>query len=162
DETGAPVRYARASRVRTRHVAAGALPVARALATRDWSAVFASATPDPLATRYPLAGPPRPGAAVRGVGLLPRAQGCVPGQLAGDALGGLVEFRGAESIAARYPGGVRLLADGGTWNTLAGQPTDDSEMALILARSLLAEGGIYRPAAALAAYRAWGDSHPFD
>src|SRR5262249_14481763 len=74
----------------------------------------------------------------------------------------LVEFASADSIAARYPTGVRELADGGTWNTLAGQPTDDSEMALMLARSLLAEGGIYRPAAALAAYRAWRASGPFD
>lgn len=26
------------------------------------------------------------------------------------------------------------MADGGTWNTIAGQPGDDSEMTLILAR----------------------------
>jgi len=65
-----------------------------------------------------------------------RAQGCLLGQLAGDSLGGLVEFRSPEEIRRNYPDGVRELADGGTWNTIAGQPTDDSEMALSLARML--------------------------
>ncbi len=52
-----------------------------------------------------------------------RAQGCLIGQLAGNALGGLVEFQTPEQIRREYPGGVRELADGGTWNTIAGQPT---------------------------------------
>ena len=61
-----------------------------------------------------------------------RAQGCLLGQLAGDALGSLVEFQSPDEIRRSYPDGVRELADGGTWNTIAGQPTDDSEMALLL------------------------------
>jgi ADP-ribosylglycohydrolase len=65
---------------------------------------------------------------------LSRAQGCLLGQLAGDSLGGLVEFRSVASIKAEYPNGVRDLKDGGTWRNLASQPTGDSEMAL-LARS---------------------------
>ena len=65
---------------------------------------------------------------------LVRAQGCLIGQLAGDALGSLVEFQSPEEIRRSYPEGVRELADGGTWNTIAGQPTDDSEMSLLLAR----------------------------
>ncbi len=93
--------------------------------------------------------------------LLSRAQGCLLGQLAGDALGSLVEFRSAESIRQQYPRGVRELADGGTWNTLAGQPTDDSEMALALARSLVRDGR-YDPKAARAAYVDWLHSDPFD
>ena len=56
-------------------------------------------------------------------GVLSRAQGCLLGQLAGDALGSLVEFQTPEQIRREYPGGVRELADGGTWNTIAGQPT---------------------------------------
>src|SRR4029077_5068550 len=64
--------------------------------------------------------------------LLSRAQGCLLGQVAGDSLGGLVEFATAEEIRRQYPDGPRLLADGGTWNLLAGQATDDSEMALAL------------------------------
>ena len=65
-----------------------------------------------------------------------RAQGSLLGQLAGDALGSLVEFQSPNEIRRSYPDGVRELADGGTWNTIAGQPTDDSEMALLLARML--------------------------
>ncbi len=67
--------------------------------------------------------------------MLERAQGCLLGQLAGDALGSLVELQKPEQIRREYPNGVRELADGGTWNTIAGQPTDDSEMALLLART---------------------------
>lgn len=71
---------------------------------------------------------------------LARARGCLLGQLAGDALGSLVEFQSPEEIHRSYPEGVRELADGGTWNTIAGQPTDDSEMALLLARMLTERG----------------------
>ncbi|MEK8088762.1 ADP-ribosylglycohydrolase family protein [Thermithiobacillus plumbiphilus] len=90
-----------------------------------------------------------------------RAQGCLLGQLAGDALGSLVEFQSPEEIRRSYPQGVRVLVDGGTWNTIAGQPTDDSEMALLLAR-MLAERGTYDPDAALHAYQFWLGSDPFD
>ncbi len=90
-----------------------------------------------------------------------RAQGCLLGQLAGDALGGLVEFRTPEDIRREYPDGVRELADGGAWDTIAGQPTDDSEMALSLAR-MLSERGKYDPAEARKAYIFWLDSGPFD
>jgi len=68
---------------------------------------------------------------LRQAGKLERAQGCLLGQLAGDALGSLVEFQTPEQIRQEYPNGVRELADGGPWNTIAGQPTDDSEMALM-------------------------------
>ena len=44
---------------------------------------------------------------------LSRAQGCLLGQLAGDSLGGLVEFCTPEAILKEYPDGVRELADGG-------------------------------------------------
>ena len=94
-------------------------------------------------------------------GRFERALGCLLGQCAGDALGSLVEFRSPDGIAREYPGGVRDLADGGTWNTIAGQPTDDSEMALALARALAQEGA-YDARAARAAYVAWIESGPFD
>jgi len=58
------------------------------------------------------------------VDLVSRAQGCFLGQLAGDSLGSLVEFQTPDRIRRDYPGGVRRLADGGTWGTIAGQPTD--------------------------------------
>lgn len=92
---------------------------------------------------------------------LSRAQGCLLGQLCGDALGSLVEFRSPAQIRKQYPRGVRDLADGGTWDTLAGQPTDDSELALALARTLAAERK-YNVASVRQAYKAWLASDPFD
>lgn len=93
--------------------------------------------------------------------MLSRAQGCLLGQLAGDALGSLVEFQTTDNIRREYPKGVRELADGGTYNTIAGQPTDDSEMALLLAR-MLVDQGRYDPGEARLAYIFWLDSGPFD
>lgn len=93
--------------------------------------------------------------------ILSRAQGCLLGQLAGDALGGLVEFQSPEAIRRKYPHGVRELANGGTWNTIAGQPTDDSEMALMLAR-MLVKLKRYNAEDARKAYVVWLDSAPFD
>ena len=72
-----------------------------------------------------------------------------------------MEFRTPEYIRHDYPDGVRELADGGTWNTVAGQPTDDSEMALLLAR-MLADHGTYDPEKARNAYIFWLNSGPFD
>jgi fructose-1,6-bisphosphatase/inositol monophosphatase family enzyme/ADP-ribosylglycohydrolase len=101
------------------------------------------------------------GELVRDAQRLSRAQGALLGQVAGDSLGGLVEFEDAATIAARDPTGPRRLEDGGPFELLAGQPTDDSEMALALARSILAEAGFER-AAVLGAYREWLRSSPFD
>jgi len=60
-----------------------------------------------------------------------------------------------------FPAGVRELGDGGVYHTLAGQPTDDSEMALSLARAILREGR-YDAEKVLDAYRAWLTSRPVD
>lgn len=94
-------------------------------------------------------------------GILSRAQGCLLGQLIGDSLGSLVEFRTAEAIRSRYPRGVRDLADGGPFDLIAGQPTDDSGMALSLAR-LLVERGAYSRAQTRERYVEWLHSDPFD
>ena len=93
--------------------------------------------------------------------MLDRAAGCLLGLAIGDSLGSLVEFRKAADIAREYPGGVRDLRDGGTWNTLAGQPTDDSELALALARTLVGRDG-YDDEAVATAYARWIESIPFD
>jgi ADP-ribosylglycohydrolase len=90
-------------------------------------------------------------------GKISRAQGCLLGQLAGDALGSLVEFQSADEIRRTYPNSVRELADGGTWNTIAGQPTDDSEMA-----RMLVEQRKYDADQARQAYSFWLNSGPFD
>lgn len=93
--------------------------------------------------------------------VIDRAQGCLLGQLAGDSLGSLVEFQSEASIRAKYPDGIRELADGGTHNTIAGQPTDDSEMALMLARSIV-RAGRFDPGEVAVAYAHWFESPPFD
>ena len=104
--------------------------------------------------------PARPLAAHAGVSL-DRVQGLLVGQLAGDSLGSLVEFRSASQIALAYPDGPRSLLDGGVWNILAGQPTDDSELALALARALLRRAQYDRDEV-FASYREWVHSQPFD
>ena len=90
-----------------------------------------------------------------------RAKGCLFGQVIGDNLGSLVEFRKERDIALLYPDGVADLSDGGQWELLAGQATDDSELALTLARTLL-ETGSYDREAVAAAYGEWYASDPFD
>ncbi len=92
---------------------------------------------------------------------LRRAQGALIGLLAGDALGSQVEFRSPADIRRHFPDGLRDILPGGTWDTLAGQPTDDGEMALTLARSLVRQSG-FDPKRVMAAYGDWGNSRPFD
>jgi ADP-ribosyl-[dinitrogen reductase] hydrolase len=140
----------------------GGEAVARQLAGRDWGAI---GRPDERSVAAPSGlGPVRaePRKVVHDVSRLSRAQGCLLGQLAGDSLGALVEFATAHDIARRYSdGGPRLLAPGGPWKITAGQPTDDSEMALLLARTLITHPS-YEQEAAAAAYARWfhGWTHP--
>lgn len=93
--------------------------------------------------------------------ILSRAQGCLLGQFAGDALGSLVEFQSPSQILHQYPDGVRRLEYGGTFDTIAGQPTDDSEMALMLARALVKHRS-YDADVVRKAYIFWLESRPFD
>ena len=83
------------------------------------------------------------------------------GMVIGDSLGSQVEFQTAAAIRARYPDGVRDLNPSPVWRTLAGQPTDDSELGLALARSLVRTGR-YDPEETAAAYGRWYASGPFD
>lgn len=92
--------------------------------------------------------------------MLARAEGCLLGQFAGDALGSRVEFMTAAEILDHFPAGVREMGVS-VWQTLPGQLTDDSEMALMLAGSI-AERGSYDPSQALVAYQFWLKSEPFD
>ncbi|MFP7366396.1 ADP-ribosylglycohydrolase family protein [Corynebacterium callunae] len=93
--------------------------------------------------------------------IIDRSRGVLLGQLIGDSLGSLVEFQTAFEITKVYPAGVRDLAAGGPFNLDAGQPTDDSEMALTLARSLRAVGD-YDPLEVHESYVEWALSEPFD
>ena len=90
-----------------------------------------------------------------------RATGCLLGQVIGDSLGSRVEQKPAAEIEKLYPGGLRELGDGGVYHTIAGQPTDDSEMALTLARSIVRERK-FDAEKVLDAYRAWLTSRPVD
>ena len=90
-----------------------------------------------------------------------RARGCMLGQLCGDALGAQVEFKGAAEIRRRFPEGVTVMAASPVWNTLPGQITDASEMALALARALDGKE-MYDGHLVHEAYVAWLNSHPFD
>lgn len=90
-----------------------------------------------------------------------RAKGLLFGQLAGDSLGSLVEFMDAAQIRQEYPLGVREMKAGGPWGLLPGQPTDDSELALVLARSIVAAQGFEREVVARG-YAWWFASGPFD
>jgi hypothetical protein len=113
--------------------------------------------PGPSETRAGI----RPKVRVRDAERLARAQGCLLGQLAGDALGSAVEFRSAAEIARSPADGITRLTDGGIWNLIAGQSTDDSEMALALARTLVSEGA-FDPATVGQDYVRWARSGPFD
>ena len=90
-----------------------------------------------------------------------RAWGCLLGQIAGDSLGSQVEFKDAATVRELYPAGMDELEGSALYGTMPGQPTDDSEMALTLARSLVKEGG-FAPAALLEAYKLWLKSRPVD
>ena len=96
-----------------------------------------------------------------GSGSVSRGKGALAGQLAGDALGSLVEFLPPSEIRRAYPLGLTKISGGGEWGTAAGQPTDDSEMALMLAESLV-DKGTYSAKDALKRYRYWASTGPFD
>jgi ADP-ribosylglycohydrolase/fructose-1,6-bisphosphatase/inositol monophosphatase family enzyme len=132
---------------------AGAPAAAAQLARHDWTSLENEPA---LKPRVTLGFPRKASEAV-----LAHAQGCLLGQVIGDSLGSLVEFKAAAEIARLFPQGVRALADGGVFHTIAGQPTDDSEMALALARCLVADKA-FVPQKVLDAYRAWLTSRPPD
>jgi len=153
DEAGREVVYGIDGTSQVRRAFAGSNAVAAYLAGQPWPDVYRSGGADEA--------PAAKGRGVADPGLLSRAQGCLLGQIAGDNLGALVEFRSGAQVAERYPDGPRRLEDGGEWGLLAGQPTDDSEMAIALARAIQA-AGTYDEAKALAAYRGWYRTEPFD
>jgi ADP-ribosyl-[dinitrogen reductase] hydrolase len=151
-EDGAPVTYSALGESRPSACFGGAPAAVAALRARTWR----GSTEPRREPRVTLTWPRTPEGTA-----LDRAIGCMLGQVIGDSLGSLVEFQAAEAIAAAYPAGVRDLRDGGVWNTLAGQPTDDSELALALARTLVGRPR-YDPEAAADAYGRWFASAPFD
>lgn len=83
---------------------------------------------------------------------LSRAQGCLVGLVAGDVIGSIAEFKQEEEAEALFLGKLK---------DLTGQPTDDTEMALALARTLV-QKGYYDREYVKAAYVKWLNSDPID
>lgn len=89
-----------------------------------------------------------------------RFRGALLGLAVGDALGATVEFMGREEIRARF--GVHRELVGGGWLRLApGEYTDDTQMALAIARSIVALGRI-DPDDIARHFVAWYETAPKD
>lgn len=69
-----------------------------------------------------------------------RYEGTLLGLAAGDALGGAVEFTPRSALARSFPDGVREIAGGGPHDLRKGEVTDDTAMALAIARACTPEG----------------------
>ncbi len=95
--------------------------------------------------------------------LADRLRGCLMGLMCGDALGAPLEFHAPWDVELHHPGGVRDMVAGwgSTSELLAGDITDDSEMAITLMLSLVHCGG-YNASDAFRRYREWLDSGPAD
>ena len=94
--------------------------------------------------------------------MLSKAQGCFVGLIAGDNLGSLVEFNFPSENKTLYPKGFKELQNGGgTFNIRAGQPTDDGEMAITLAKCIIANKG-FNYNYVFNSYVDWAESEPFD
>jgi len=90
-----------------------------------------------------------------------RCAGLVIGAAVGDALGAPFEFRRAGSYKQHFPtseyGGIGELIGGGTFDWLPGEFTDDTQMAMSLALSILECGG-FDPDHVWSNWRSWADS----
>lgn len=90
------------------------------------------------------------------------AKGAMIGAVIGDALGSNVEFKKKKYISKLPYDEVFEMYVGGTWNTLAGQVTDDMEMGITLARSIIENDFVYDSNRVFSAYTDWYNSNPFD
>jgi ADP-ribosyl-[dinitrogen reductase] hydrolase len=89
-----------------------------------------------------------------------RAQGAYLGLAVGDALGATLEFMTPREIHHLY-GMHRQICGGGWLHLHKGQVTDDTEMSLVLGRTILAQGGI-EPRAVAESFSAWMRGKPVD
>jgi ADP-ribosylglycohydrolase/fructose-1,6-bisphosphatase/inositol monophosphatase family enzyme len=151
-EDGLPVTYSEHGDSRPFACFGGAPSAVQALRSRQWRGSTEPRREAKVKLAWPRAREDR---------RFDRALGCLLGMVIGDALGSQVEFQTRDAIRESHPAGVRDLADSPVWNTLAGQPTDDSELGLTLAR-MLAGSGHYDREAAASAYGRWYASEPFD
>jgi ADP-ribosyl-[dinitrogen reductase] hydrolase len=89
-----------------------------------------------------------------------RYRGALVGSAVGDALGATLEFMSRADIAARY-GTLRDIVGGGWLHLPVGEVTDDTQMALCIARSL-AERGLFDGDDIAARFVGWYRSNPPD
>ena len=89
-----------------------------------------------------------------------RARGVLLGLACGDALGRPVEFNAPSRIQDKHGRVTEMLADG-THRKPAGTITDDTALALCIARSL-SENGTFDPQAVTDNFIEWYESDPFD
>jgi ADP-ribosyl-[dinitrogen reductase] hydrolase len=89
-----------------------------------------------------------------------KAQGCLLGLACGDALGRPVEFKDAGQIESEH-GTLTEMIGNGSHGQPAGTITDDTEMALCIAHSLVDRGG-FDPINVGERFVDWLDSEPFD
>ncbi|TWV41267.1 ADP-ribosylglycohydrolase family protein [Streptomyces misionensis] len=90
-----------------------------------------------------------------------RAVGAVVGSAVGDALGAPFEFGPEGAFSARFPvpGRADEMCGGGGWEP--GEATDDTQMAVLVAESLLAHGGLDLPDV-FRRFRRWAAAGPKD
>ncbi|MFB8757541.1 ADP-ribosylglycohydrolase family protein [Streptomyces nigra] len=90
-----------------------------------------------------------------------RAAGAVVGAAVGDALGGPFEFGPPGAFSARFPmpGAGGEMCGGGGWDP--GEATDDTQMAVLVAESLLEQGGLDLPDI-FARFQRWATADPKD
>ena len=92
-------------------------------------------------------------------------RGCLYGQVVGDALGTRYEFKSAsmvrESLKKDTRSGSLPILGGGPFDVIPGQITDDSELALTLARVLPLRRG-FQLSEVVPYYQQWFLSRPFD
>jgi len=93
--------------------------------------------------------------------LLDRFRGCLVGLAVGDALGGPLEFMSAGEIVAQYGGPVRDMVGGGWLHLRPGEYTDDTQMTLCIAESIVGRGA-FDMADIVRRFVAWYDSQPKD
>jgi ADP-ribosyl-[dinitrogen reductase] hydrolase len=92
-----------------------------------------------------------------------RASGALIGSAIGDALGAPFEFGGPREYSRMFPlpvlGGTGEMVGGGAFNWQPGEFTDDNQMALLLALSLIDNDG-FNPDAVWDLFKSWSKKAP--
>ncbi|MFI8518135.1 ADP-ribosylglycohydrolase family protein [Streptomyces sp. NPDC085481] len=88
-----------------------------------------------------------------------RAVGAIWGSAAGDALGAPFEFGLPGVFSDRFPDGIGEMCGGGGWDP--GEATDDTQMGVLIAESLLERNGLDLPDL-FSRFQRWAAADPKD